>query len=311
MSNMMRPVGQGGMRGKRSSFSIRARNIQTGEAEDSMDLIRGEMAVLKKLNHKNIVKLYEVIDIAEDDILYMVFEMCHRGPVQEVNLTEPFNRYSEEKSRGFFREIILGVEYLHENGIVHRDLKQDNILLLKDGTLKIVDFGVSEIFTGGNDKIKGTAGSPAFMAPELLKQGRPEFSAKATDIWAMGVILYGLYFGALPFVGGNIIEIREAILNQEVAFPEATNPEFEDLIKRLLAKHAEERMTMDELRIHPWVTVNGTKPLISLEENTKNVVQEITEDDVRGAIKTIGSVLLVVKAVNRFKNLRKSASPTP
>lgn len=71
MSSMMRPVGQGGLRGRRSNFSIRASSIQTGEAEDPMDLIRGEMAVLKKLNHNNIVKLYEVIDIAEDDILYM------------------------------------------------------------------------------------------------------------------------------------------------------------------------------------------------------------------------------------------------
>lgn len=234
--------------------------------------------------------------------------MCHRGPIQDVSLTEPFKRYSEKETRSFFREIILGVEYLHENGIVHRDLKQDNILVLKNGTLKIVDFGVSEMFTGGNDKIKGTAGSPAFMAPELLMQGRPEFSAKATDLWAMGIILYGLYFGSLPFTGGNIIEIRESILTQEVVFPGAIKPEFEDLIKELLNKNAEERMAMDELRVHPWVTVNGTEPLITLEENTKHVVQEITEDDVSGAIKTIGSVLLVVKAVNRFKNLRKSVN---
>ncbi|KAI0224922.1 hypothetical protein L0F63_005813 [Massospora cicadina] len=296
MSRMMRPVGQGGIRGRRTSFAIRARSIQTGEAEDSMDLIRGELAILKKLNHLNIIKLFEVIDIDDDDVLYMVFEMCHGGPIQKVSLTEPFDPYPEEAGRKFMRGIILGVEYLHENGIVHRDLKPDNILLSGDGTLKIADFGVSEIFTGGYDKVKGAAGSPAFMAPELF-DCRQEYSAKAADLWAIGVILFGLCFGRLPFSGGNVIEIREAILNQEyvsAVIPDNANRDLEDLVKKLLLKDPLERITMDALRVHPWVTAHGTQPLISIEENTKHAVREITEDEVRDAIKTIGSALVVV-----------------
>lgn len=305
-SNMMRPAGQGGIRGKRTSFSIRARNIQTGESEDSMDLIKGEMAIMKKLDHNNIVKLYEVLDSDNDDVLYMVFEMCHKGPIQDVKLNGTFDSYSEEESRKYFRDLILGVEYLHENGIAHRDLKPDNILLLKDGTLKIADFGVSEIFKGDNGKITGSAGSPAFMAPELLKAGQKEFHAKAIDIWAMGVILYCLNFGTLPFLGGNILEIRDAIVNKDFTVPENTNPDLKDLLAKLLCKDPQQRISMDELRVHPWITNGGKDPLSSFEENTKHVVHEITEEDIRCAIKNIGSIITVVRAVNRFKSLRKS-----
>lgn len=304
-SAMMRPAGQGGIRGKRSNFSIRARNINSGEAEDSMDLIKGEMAILKKLNHNNIVKLYEVLDSDNDDVLYMVFEMCHKGPIQDVKLSGKFDSYGEEESRKYFRDLLLGVEYLHENGIAHRDLKPDNILLLNDGTLKIADFGVSEIFQG-DDKITGSAGSPAFMAPELLEASQKEYHAKAIDIWAVGVILYCLNFGTLPFLGVNVLEIRDAIVTQDFIVPDDTNPELKDLLTRLLCKDPQQRITMDELRVHPWVTEDGKNLMSSFEENTKHVVQEITDDDIRCAIKGFGSIITVVKAVNRFKNLRKS-----
>lgn len=100
---------------------------------------------------------------------------------------------------------------MHANDIVHRDIKPDNLLISKDDVLKIVDFGVSEMFVKGNDRLKKSAGSPAFMAPELCVTRHGEVSGKAADIWSMGVTLYCLIYGKTPFMSSNIIELYEQI----------------------------------------------------------------------------------------------------
>ena len=96
---------------------------------------------------------------------------------------------------------MLGVEYLHHHDIVHRDLKPDNILLQNDRkTCKIVDFGVSEFFIKpGDDTMQKSAGSPAFMSPELCKAGHGDFHGKDSDLWSMGVTFYCMVVGHLPF----------------------------------------------------------------------------------------------------------------
>ncbi|CAG8746775.1 10498_t:CDS:2, partial [Acaulospora colombiana] len=162
----------------------------------------------------------------------------------------------------------------------------DNLLLSKDDVLKIVDFGVSEIFKG-DDKIKKSAGSPAFMAPELCKAHHGEISGKAADIWSMGVTLYCLAFGCLPFEKDNIIDLYESIKNDDITVPKNTDPSLADLLHKVLEKDPSERIVMKELREHPWVTDHGNDPLISTEENCTEMVTEITEDDLSSAIKPI------------------------
>lgn len=100
---------------------------------------------------------------------------------------------------------------VHNHEIVHRDIKPDNLLLAKDGTLKIVDFGVSEMFHKGDDRMKKSAGSPAFMAPELCVAHHGEVSGKAADIWSMGITLYCLIYGRPPFVSHNLVELMAKI----------------------------------------------------------------------------------------------------
>lgn len=103
---------------------------------------------------------------------------------------------------------------MHANEIVHRDIKPDNLLLSKDNVLKIVDFGVSEMFVKGNDKLKKSAGSPAFMAPELCIAKHGEVSGIATDIWSMGITLYCMIYGKTPFISNNLLELYEMIKEQ-------------------------------------------------------------------------------------------------
>ncbi|KAF9980288.1 hypothetical protein BGZ75_008625 [Mortierella antarctica] len=273
-----------------------------------LDLIRGEVAILKKLHHPNIVKLYEVLDVSSDDSMYMVFEMCEKGVLMPVSLTEKCEDvFSDEDCRDVFQQMVLGIEYLHEHDIIHRDIKPDNLLRSGDGTVKIVDFGVSEMFNKkGDDMTKKSAGSPAFMAPELCRHDHGEVSGRATDIWSMGVTLYCIRYGYLPYVSESILEMHKVIREEEYTIPPEDDQRFVDLIKRLLEKDPVKRITIEQLRNDPWLTNDGKEPLISKEENTANAVTEVTEEDLRGAIQKIGGLVTVFKAITKFKRGIKS-----
>ncbi|KAI8388599.1 kinase-like domain-containing protein [Radiomyces spectabilis] len=309
-SNMLRRgARRGGVRGGFGLGVGRGGPLRNpNQSENPLDLVRGEVAILKKLNHPHVVKLYEVLDDPNGDSIYMVFEMAHKGVLMSIELDHNATPYSNDDARRFFREMILGIEYLHNNDIVHRDIKPDNLLLSDDDVLKIVDFGVSEMFVKGNDKLKGSAGSPAFMAPELCVAHHGEISGKAADIWSLGITLYCLVHGRLPFRSGSIIELYNMIKNDPVTCDENLDPQLVDLLHRLLEKDPEQRIVMSELRTHPWVTKDGQEPLISEEENCEMVVTEVTEEEINNAIKNIGSIFTIMKAVTKFKRHSRSLS---
>ncbi|KAI9593788.1 kinase-like domain-containing protein [Syncephalis fuscata] len=269
------------------------RSEEEEEEVDPLRLVRKEMAIYKKLAHKNVVHLYEVLDDSEHDTLFMVFEMCPGGTLMEISLNQIRDPLPVDKARKYFGDLVLGIEYLHENDIVHRDIKPDNLLLSQEGELKIADLGVSEMFEHGNDTMKRTAGSPAFMAPELVSVERHNYSGKAADIWSMGVTLFCLCFGRLPFVGESILDVYSAIRETPLSIPyEDADPRLVALLEGMLNKESEHRMKMEEIREHAWVTDDGRLPLIPYEENCQRI--EVTEEDVRHAVRRISSVVTVV-----------------
>lgn len=133
--------------------------------------------------------------------------------------------------------------------MIHRDIKPDNLLVSEDDILKVVDFGVSEMFEKAEDmRTAKSAGSPAFLPPELCgKHG--DVSGKAADIWGMGVTLYCLRYGKIPFHKEGMLEMYESIKTDEPSFPEDEDPEFVDLLKRVMEKDPEKRVKMPELRV--------------------------------------------------------------
>ncbi|KAF2170992.1 hypothetical protein M409DRAFT_18964 [Zasmidium cellare ATCC 36951] len=280
-----------------------------GENNNSLELIKEEIAIMKKLDHHNLVQLIEVLDDPQEDSLYMVLEMCKKGVVMHVGLDERATPYNEEACRCWFRDMILGIEYLHAQGIIHRDIKPDNCLITHDDVLKIVDFGVSEMFEKDSDMHTAkSAGSPAFMPPELCVVRHGAVSGKAADIWSMGVTLYCLRYGKIPFEKSGMLELYESIKNEDVPIEEEQNDEFADLMRRLLEKDPEKRITMEELREHPWVTKGGTDKLLSTEENCTDLIEPPTEAEMDQAITgNMANLMVVVKAAKRFKRLLKRA----
>lgn len=205
---------------------------------------------MKKLDHNNLVGLIEVLDDPQEDSLYMVLEMCKKGVVMKVGLEERAEPYEEEACRCWFRDMILGIEYLHAQGIIHRDIKPDNCLITEDDVLKIVDFGVSEMFEKQSDMATAkSAGSPAFMPPELCVAKHGTVSGRAADLWSMGVTLYCLRYGHIPFEKTGMLELYESIRSDDVCLDEEKDKNFEDMMRRLLEKDPERRITIDELRV--------------------------------------------------------------
>ncbi|XP_036392685.1 calcium/calmodulin-dependent protein kinase kinase 1-like [Megalops cyprinoides] len=266
-----------------------------------LDRVYQEIAILKKLDHLNIVKLVEVLDDPADENLHMAFELMQKGPVMEVPTDNPF---TEEQARFYFRDIVLGIEYLHYQKIIHRDIKPSNLLLGDDGHVKIADFGVSNVFEGNDALLSSTAGTPAFMAPETLSDDCQNFSGKALDVWAMGVTLYCFVFGKCPFIDEYILALHNKIRSKPVEFPEtpAISEGLKDLILRMLEKDPELRISIPEIKVHPWVTEDGSNPL-PLEEEHCTVV-EVTEEEVQNSVKLVPSLsaVILVKSMLRKRS---------
>lgn len=228
-----------------------ASDIHDREVEGNpLYLIKEEIAIMKKLNHNNLVSLIEVLDDPNEDSLYMVLEMCKKGVVMKVGMEEKADPYDDESCRMWFRDLILGIEYLHAQGVVHRDIKPDNLLLTEDDVLKIVDFGVSEMFEKSSQMLTAkSAGSPAFLPPELCIAKHGDISGKAADIWSMGITLYCLRFGKIPFEQAGVLQLYESIKNDPLKIDEDCQDEFRDLLYKLLQKNPSNRIKMSELRV--------------------------------------------------------------
>ncbi|XP_046695000.1 calcium/calmodulin-dependent protein kinase kinase 1 isoform X2 [Silurus meridionalis] len=266
-----------------------------------LERVYQEIAILKKLDHVNIVKLVEVLDDPAEDNLHMVFELMPKGPVMEVPTENPLN---EEQARLYFRDIVLGIEYLHYQKIVHRDIKPSNLLLGDDGHVKIADFGVSNQFEGNDAMLSSTAGTPAFMAPETLSDNRKSFSGKALDVWAMGVTLYCFVFGKCPFIDEYILALHNKIRSKTVEFPETPtiSEDLKNLILKMLDKNPDSRITIPQIKLDSWVTQDGTDPLPLEEEHCTAV--EVTEEEIQNSVKFVPSLsaVILVKAMLRKRS---------
>lgn len=151
-----------------------------------------------------------------------------------------------------FRQIVSAVQYCHQKCIVHRDLKAENLLLDADMNIKIADFGFSNEFTIGN-KLDTFCGSPPYAAPELF-QGK-KYDGPEVDVWSLGVILYTLVSGSLPFDGQNLKELRERVLRGKYRIPFYMSTDCENLLKKLLVLNPVKRGSLEQIMKDRWMNV--------------------------------------------------------
>lgn len=278
--------------------------------KDALENVMREIAIMKKLNHPNLVKLYEVIDNADSSKMYIVMEYAEKGQILEwdqenrnfynLHQREYFN---EDELRKIFSETIQGLYYLHKNGIVHRDIKPQNILQGADGTIKIADFGVSDI-VGDKDVLTKTQGTYHFLAPECVttQSDGKGYSGKGADIWAMGVTFFAFTYYKAPFDSEDTLELFERIESDELKFPEqrAISNELKDLFSRLLEKNPAKRISLDELANHPFFQKD--KVGVELAENCSSKVEQVTvtKEEIRNACTPMEKVVFMKRVCKKM-----------
>uniref|UniRef100_A0A671TCB1 MAP/microtubule affinity-regulating kinase 3 n=1 Tax=Sinocyclocheilus anshuiensis TaxID=1608454 RepID=A0A671TCB1_9TELE len=212
----------------------------------SLQKLSREVTIMKNLNHPNIVKLFEVIET--EKTLFLVMEYASGGEVFDYLVAH--GRMKEKEARAKFRQIVSAVQYCHQKHIVHRDLKAENLLLDADMNIKIADFGFSNEFMVGN-KLDTFCGSPPYAAPELF-QGK-KYDGPEVDVWSLGVILYTLVSGSLPFDGQNLKELRERVLRGKYRIPFYMSTDCESLLKRFLVLNPAKRGTLEQIMKERWI----------------------------------------------------------
>jgi len=208
------------------------RGVRVGRARRQQleDLAR-EIAIMRRLRHRNVVALHEVIDDPKEDRLYLVMQYVESGPIANLSPDGAVSdTFTLAELAPIARQVSAGLQYLHRKGVVHRDLKPDNLLRDRDGTVYLSDFGVSELFEVGDagSGVYGTRGTVAFMAPELFSASADaKTSPEAVDVWALGITFLALLTGHVPWrttgeTGSPLSSIPDQIcaFDAAVAVPE-------------------------------------------------------------------------------------------
>jgi len=212
-----------------------------------------EVKILRQLDHSNVAKLMEVIE--KKDALFLMMEYCGGGDLQDFMRRDCGNGDGEDyrntfvgkplpeaKARRVFQQLASAVHYCHSLNIIHRDIKHKNILFDTRGNVKLIDFGLSNWACGG---VMSFCGTPAYASPEMLLG--TQYMGPEVDVWSLGILLYSLVTGKLPFV--NVVDI----VKQNYTVPTNLSAECTDLIKKCLLIDLSKRVSLNDIMAHPWM----------------------------------------------------------
>ncbi|KAI3755319.1 hypothetical protein L1987_55116 [Smallanthus sonchifolius] len=245
---------------------VKCRNRVSGEEFACKILPKGEEIVHKEVEimqhlsgHPGVVTLKAVYEDAQ--YFHLVMELCSGGRLLDQMRVDGL--FSEPKAANFMKELMLVLKYCHDMGVIHRDVKPDNILISASGSIKLADFGLAARIANGHS-LYGVVGSPAYVAPEVLIGGYSE----KVDIWSAGVVLHALLLGLLPFGGSSVNTVFEAVKNVSINFQDklwdSISQPARDLIAHMLTRNVSERYTAEEVLRHPWIIFYTNPTLESL-----------------------------------------------
>ena len=238
--------------------------------EDAQDMrhLHNEVRLLSELDHPNIVKY---IDFYDDKTNFYIFQefLEGRSLLEMINET---NGLSEEICHQLFIQLVSVLSYMHERSVYHRDIKPDNLMFDGDGNMKLIDFGFSKEISINPER--GTAcGSPAFVAPEVIK--REEYSY-AADIWSVGIILYLMATGQLPFRDSNVVTLLTMVVENDLEFPPGIDSELKELLIGMLEKDPSRRLSIKEIKATSWYTKQEFGPQQARPDRQQPILPSMT-----------------------------------
>ncbi|XP_019057974.1 PREDICTED: CBL-interacting serine/threonine-protein kinase 21 isoform X6 [Tarenaya hassleriana] len=211
--------------------------------------VKREIQTMKLLRHPHIVRIHEVIGTKTK--ICIVMEHVPGGQLSDKLAYR--NKLKESEARKLFHQLIDAVDYCHNRGVYHRDLKPQNLLLDAEGNLKVSDFGLSAVPTSG-DMLSTACGSPCYLAPELLLN--KSYSGAAVDVWSCGVILFELLAGYPPFDDQALVVLYKKILRADFTYPPWFTESHIKLIYRILDPNPQKRITIPEIFQDSWFRIN-------------------------------------------------------
>ncbi|KAI4897701.1 hypothetical protein NFI96_000843 [Prochilodus magdalenae] len=221
--------------------------------DENLKKIFREVQIMKMLRHPHIIRLYQVMET--ERMIYLVTEYASGGEIFDHLVAH--GRMAEKDARRKFKQIVAAVHFCHCRNIVHRDLKAENLLLDHNLNIKIADFGFSNMFSRGQ-LLKTWCGSPPYAAPELF-EGK-EYDGPKVDIWSLGVVLYVLVCGALPFDGSTLQNLRARVLSGKFRIPFFMSTDCEYLIRHMLVLEPSRRLTMEQICKNKWMKQGDPDP---------------------------------------------------
>ena len=256
-------------------------NLANGIEGCDIQKIRKEINILKRLRHKNVIQLYEIMESKTN--LYIVMEYCEGKELFDYIVRHKY--LSEKEACRFFQQIIDGVEYLHLSNITHRDLKPENLLLDNKKRIRISDFGLSNMGEKIDSFLETPCGTPSYAPPEMLRGEK--YNGVYSDIWSCGIILYTMLVGNLPCAESKEDLIYENIMTHNYYFPDNISDEAIDLIENMLKVDPTERYDFEQIKSHPWFNLVEPKlkpgivygvHKIPIDENILNKVETFGYD---------------------------------
>lgn len=214
--------------------------------------IKKEISIMKMIRHAHVVALKEVL--ASRTKIFIVLELVLGGELFDKIVSE--GRFAEQQARYYFRQLVNGVEYCHAQGVCHRDLKPENLLLDENANLKISDFGLSALYSGGGEQssrsalLHTTCGTPNYVAPEVLAD--KGYDGRTADVWSCGVILYVLLAGFLPFDEPTMSALFRKIQSADFSYPSWFSSEVRALLDTILVADPSQRVTLQQVKDSAW-----------------------------------------------------------
>ncbi|KAJ3145269.1 RAC-gamma serine/threonine-protein kinase [Geranomyces michiganensis] len=239
-----------------------------------------ESQILRSIHHPFIVGLHYAFQSA--DRLYLVMEYINGGELY-FHIAH-YGRFCEDRARFYASELLLGLMCLHGKGIIYRDLKLENILLTKDGHVKITDFGLSKQEDEGDDAVSMESteevlvvGTLEYLAPEVLYGYQ---HTAAADIWALGVVIFEMLCAFHPFYSDDRQEIQDNIVTAPIGFPSYVSPVAQSLLRRVLERDPDKRINGTDMKKHPFFKTIDWEKLFNKELPVPFVPQLTDELDV-------------------------------
>jgi len=266
-----------------------AKNVQTGErvavkvvdaknfrSIDDTERITEEVRILESLEHPHIVSLREFMYLG--GCFYFVMELAGAGNLHRAIFNSPARRLTEDRARNFFHQVLSALDYCHRRRVVHRDLKPENLLLDDAGDIKVADFGLSTVVSpfASSNSLSSVCGTPEFNAPEVFRAREAGDSGygPSVDVWSLGVILYEMVTGNLPFRATGKRPLEQVIRAGKFSVPAHVSPEARDLLRAMLIVDPRERATLAEVQRHPWLGGEADDDLRDLSDEGEDACTE-------------------------------------